>query len=91
MLASMSADQFVSWQAFERVEPFGFPWQNWTQANVRALLDWALHKERREDYRTPAQLKWKPPEPLFVARLKKRAKDRKDRNDRRSSKVRRPR
>lgn len=77
MLDGMSADEFVSWQAFERMEPFGFPWQNWVQARLAMLLDWLQHKKRREDYKTRRDMEWKAPEPLFVARLKRRAARRK--------------
>lgn len=77
----MSADEFVSWQAYERIEPFGFPWQNWVQSRIAMLLDWLQQKKRREDYKSRSDMAWKPPEPLFVERAKKRAARRKRLSD----------
>lgn len=73
MLAAMSADEFVSWQAFERLEPFGHPWTNWIQSHIAVLIDWTMQKKRKEDYRRRSDMQWKPPEPLFVANQKERA------------------
>ena len=70
MLNELSADEFVGWQAYERLEPFGFPWQDWIQSAIRTLLDHQLNKVDRRYYRDQEALRWQPPEPLFVTRLK---------------------
>jgi hypothetical protein len=74
MLDGMTADEFVGWKAYERVEPFGFMWWDWVQSRIAALLDWQLTKKERSHYRTQEQLKWKRPEALFVTRARRKAK-----------------
>jgi hypothetical protein len=90
MLEQMSADEFVSWQAFERLEPFGFPWIDWIQAKLSALLDWQLHKKHKDDYLTQDDMRRKPPDPLFVTRARRVGAAWRERNERRSTKVRGP-
>lgn len=82
----MSADEFVSWRAFERIEPFGFPVIDAIQARILMLLDWQLHKENKDDYFTEQDLRFKPPEPLFVARAKELAARRRENRAARAAK-----
>ena len=90
MLEEISADEFVSWQAFERLEPFGFPWSDWIQSKLSALLDWQLQKKQKDDYFTQDDMRRKPPEPLFAARARRVADAWRERNDRRRAKIRGP-
>lgn len=78
MLDTMSADEFVAWGAFERMEPFGHPWADWVQAHLQAQIDWTKSKKERSDYRMPSDLRYKPPEPLYVTRQRKAAARRKE-------------
>lgn len=70
----MSAQEFVSWQAYLRQHPAGLRWQNWTQAKIRQDLYRLAPRAKGSKLPTLDKFLWKPPEPLIVSRLKAEAK-----------------
>lgn len=73
----MPMEEFVMWQAYLRRYPRGLAWDNWVQATLAQRIDSLL--PRPNGSRMPAfdKFVWKPPEPLFIATEKARAKRRK--------------
>lgn len=73
----MSMDEFVTWQAFLRRHPRGLRWDNWAQASLAQLVD--ATRPRKPGTTLPKfdAYVWKPPEPLFVAAEKDKARKRK--------------
>lgn len=75
----MSAQEFVSWQAYLRRHPHGFGWQNWIQAHLAREINRLLPRDKKKGDKLPPldHFLWKPPEPLLATRLKKQAKRKK--------------
>lgn len=77
----MSAQEFMHWQGFLRRYPRGFHWENWKQAALAREVNRLLPRDPKKGDKLPPieHFMWKPPEPLFVTRLKKKAKRKKSR------------
>lgn len=76
MLESMTADEFVAWQAFERQNPFGFAWDNFRLARVLQFIESTIPRDKKVKRPKFDDLKWVAPEPLFVESMKKSARKR---------------
>ncbi len=73
----MSAEEFVSWQAYLRRFPRGFAWENWKQATLAREVHRTIPRKKGDKLPPLDHFLWKPPEPLLVTRLKKKAKRKK--------------
>lgn len=71
----MSAQEFADWQGFLRRHPAGLRWQNWMQARIRQDLHRLLPHKPGTKLPALEKFLWKPPEPLFIERLKREAKN----------------
>jgi hypothetical protein len=74
MLREMSAEQFLSWQAFARHRPFGQRWQNWQSAFQGFLIDRLRDKPRGHKHVALSDFFWEPPKPLYHERKRRHAK-----------------
>ena len=73
----MSAEEFVSWQAWLRRNPRGFHWDNWVQATLARELNRLLPRGKRDRMPKLEEFLYKPPEPLMVGRARAEAKRKK--------------
>lgn len=84
MLREMSAEQFVSWQAFARHKPFGHRWQNWQTAFLGFLTDRLREKGKGKRHLPLDDFYWQPPKPMHHERKRREAKARRVKRDRRN-------
>ena len=75
MLESLTAHEFIGWQAFERREPFGFPWANWMQSWLAFLVDRVRPRGRDDKSFPQTEFRYRPPDPLFVDRLTRQGRE----------------
>lgn len=66
----MSAHEFIGWQAFERREPFGFPWWNWVQSWLAFLVDRMRPRGQKDKVFPQKEFCYRPPDPLFIDGMK---------------------
>lgn len=62
----MTAQEFIGWQAFERREPFGFPWMNWIMSWLAFVIDRGRPRDKNARKLSIDDFEWKPPPPLFT-------------------------
>ena len=72
----MSVAEFVDWIAFLRQYPAGGRWLNLQFAELKREIAKGRPRARGDRLPTLDHYLWKPPEPLFVTRLREEAKAR---------------
>ena len=79
LMASMPSSLFQKWSEFERVEPFGQPWENWLMA-VPAFDFAQVHKAKGKMIQfgqymyVPTEEKMRAKEKKFISFLQAKAK-----------------
>lgn len=72
----MSAEEAASWEAWMRLNPSGFDWENLRHAMLLRSIVIAGRNGSSKDVPDLDVFKWKPPEPLLATRLRAEAKAR---------------